>query len=322
MPKLNNLDLKDRKILYELDVNARQTYLQIAKKVGLSKDVVIYRIKNLLKRKIINGFYTVIDTSKLGYFTVRAYIRFQNTNPQKEQEIIDFVSKLKNALWVGKVDGHWNFVFGIWVKTFQEFDKMWLDFEKQFRKHIQQKEISVFIHYLHLRRNYLVDRKKTDPSIDVVGASKEEKLDETNLKLLSILAKDARISLIDLTKELNLTSKAISYRIKQLEKKKIILGYRAMLNLNSIGFHYYKVDLNLEDLSKINQLRTFISVHPNIVYSERALGGSDFEFDIECQSFQEFQKIINELKEKLGDTIRDYKYYVATKIYKTLYMPI
>ena len=31
------LDKKDRKILYQLDINSRQTLSQLAKKVGLSK---------------------------------------------------------------------------------------------------------------------------------------------------------------------------------------------------------------------------------------------------------------------------------------------
>jgi len=42
-----NIDLKDRKILYELDLNCWQSLTQIGKKVGLSKEVVKYRIKRM-----------------------------------------------------------------------------------------------------------------------------------------------------------------------------------------------------------------------------------------------------------------------------------
>ena len=35
-----DIDLKDRKILYELDLDCRQSNTQIGKKVGLKKDVV------------------------------------------------------------------------------------------------------------------------------------------------------------------------------------------------------------------------------------------------------------------------------------------
>jgi len=61
---MENLDLKDRKILYYLDINSRQSNSDIAKKVGLSKEVVNYRIKRLEKEGIIKGYYTVLDFYK------------------------------------------------------------------------------------------------------------------------------------------------------------------------------------------------------------------------------------------------------------------
>ena len=42
---MKNLDLKDNKILYELDFNARQSNVSIGKKVGLSKDIVNRRMR-------------------------------------------------------------------------------------------------------------------------------------------------------------------------------------------------------------------------------------------------------------------------------------
>ena len=52
-----NLDKKDRKLVYELDCNSRQTIQQLANKVGLSKDAVKYRINRLLQNQIIKSFY-------------------------------------------------------------------------------------------------------------------------------------------------------------------------------------------------------------------------------------------------------------------------
>ena len=46
------LDKKDKDILYELDLNSRQSFNQIGRKIKLSKEVVQYRIKQLEKVKI------------------------------------------------------------------------------------------------------------------------------------------------------------------------------------------------------------------------------------------------------------------------------
>ena len=85
---LHKLDIKDRKILYELDINARQSFSEISKKVRLSKEVVNYRIKRLEKLGIVKGYYALINISRLGYMCNRFLIKLKNATPKKEQEII------------------------------------------------------------------------------------------------------------------------------------------------------------------------------------------------------------------------------------------
>ena len=82
------IDLKDRKILYELDLNCRQSNVQIGKKVGLSKEVVKYRITRMQDEGIITCFWTAINTLKLGYYCFRIYINFLDVSSDIKNEII------------------------------------------------------------------------------------------------------------------------------------------------------------------------------------------------------------------------------------------
>jgi len=41
---MEKLDIKDKKILYELDLDSRQSFRSIGRKVGLTKDVVASRV--------------------------------------------------------------------------------------------------------------------------------------------------------------------------------------------------------------------------------------------------------------------------------------
>ena len=61
------LDLKDKRILFELEQDSRQSLNQLSKKVGLKKETLFHRIKNLEKRRIIKGYLTEIDIYKLGF---------------------------------------------------------------------------------------------------------------------------------------------------------------------------------------------------------------------------------------------------------------
>ncbi len=76
---MEKLDLKDRKILYELDINSRQSFSQLGKRVGLHKDVVAYRVKKLQEKGIIKNFITEINNYKTGYPTVKFYLNYQKS---------------------------------------------------------------------------------------------------------------------------------------------------------------------------------------------------------------------------------------------------
>ncbi|UCB58733.1 MAG: winged helix-turn-helix transcriptional regulator, partial [Thermoplasmatales archaeon] len=91
---MEKLDLKDRKILYELDLNSRQSDSEIGRKVGLNKGMVNYRINRLIEKGIIRNFYTMIDASRLGYLSCRFFMKFQYDDLEKEKEIIDYFVSL------------------------------------------------------------------------------------------------------------------------------------------------------------------------------------------------------------------------------------
>ena len=61
------MHIKNKKILGELVLNSRIPINRLAKKVGLSREVVTYRINQLKEKGIITGFHAVIDEEKLGY---------------------------------------------------------------------------------------------------------------------------------------------------------------------------------------------------------------------------------------------------------------
>ena len=87
------LDLKDKKILYELDKDCRQSCSQIGKKVGLSTEVVNYRIKKFEEEKIITHYQVVVNLSKLEILEFKMALSLQNINSEKltENKIISII---------------------------------------------------------------------------------------------------------------------------------------------------------------------------------------------------------------------------------------
>ena len=118
------LDVKDKKLLFELDFDARLPNTQLAKRIGLSKQGVDYKINNLMKNKIITGFYPVINLPKLGYIYGRIFLKLQNLTSEKEQEMIKELVTDKRFHWIEKFEGYYDLFVGGWTKTLTEFKEL------------------------------------------------------------------------------------------------------------------------------------------------------------------------------------------------------
>jgi len=313
------LDLKDKKILYELDKDARISFSEIAKKIKLSKNSVINRIKFLEQEKIILGYNSLININQIGYATYDVYLKFQDTTPEKEQEIIDFVLKNKDVWFVGKVEGNINLALLISTKTPEEFYDIWDKIYRKINKFVKLVRIAILLEYHHFTREYLLDKDASARSIATIGRKEYTEIDEKDIRILKLLSHNARISLLDLSDKLKLTTKAIRERMKKLEKKGVILGYKVNLNFQKLGFDYYKLMISLNDLEIRDKLCDWIRTKPNVVYFDKFINGADFEFDVEIGSFERFIQLLDDMKREFKGAIKEIQWFKPTMIYKSSY---
>jgi DNA-binding Lrp family transcriptional regulator len=110
-------------------------------------------------------------------------------------------------------------------------------------------------------------------------------------------------------------------RFQRLIDEKVIIGFRPMINVGKLGYEYYKVDMWLNDYSKMDKIGKYIAQLPNVTYSQKTLIYGDVEFDIEAPSFMGFVRIIDGIKKKFPSDIADYTYYSRIEECKTDYFP-
>lgn len=319
---LNELDLIDRKLLAELDKSARSTYSEIGKKLRIAKETVKFRISRLEKANVIRGYYTVINIPKVGFTVYRPYIRLKDTTPEIENEIIQYLLNSKNVVILFHTNGSYHLALAIWAKDAWEYELFWKEFKKLYGNYFSNYVLSVMIEYKEFTRTYLLRENKLEKeAFNTISKVAKEPLDEIDIKLLAFLSDNARASFVQLAEHLKITVGAVRYRMNHLIKRKIILGFRAIINLQSIGMEYYKVDLWLRKFDRIEEVKQFILSNPNVIYTETSLVTSDVEFDIEVENFNKFIEIMNSFKEKFPEEIKDYTYYSLIKNYKTQFMP-
>jgi Lrp/AsnC family transcriptional regulator, leucine-responsive regulatory protein len=118
------LDKKDKAIIKALEEDGRALIRDIAKKTGIPRDSVNYRIKKLRKEKVIKGFAVVCDTNKLGkpIFTW-VNVQLQQFDSEKEKKFEAFLKQVSHVVYLSKVTGNYHYMFAVATKTIQDLDK-------------------------------------------------------------------------------------------------------------------------------------------------------------------------------------------------------
>jgi DNA-binding Lrp family transcriptional regulator len=316
------LDLKDKKILYELDKNSRASLPEIAKKVGLSKEVVFHRINRLTSEKVILKFLAVPATYRLGLTGYKVYLRLSNTSKENLDSFVKYLKKEKSVYWTGICKGRWDFMFGIWAKDVHEFFIVYNKMLNKFSKYIQEKELSISADNIQYNRQWFYSDKKE--RIEFTFGEKEDQIeiDEKDQKILDILNYNSRTKLIDIAEKLKLSPKVVSYKIKELERKKMIRGYKVLLNSNVMGFNTYKAFVFFKNINekRKEEFLDYCKSLPNVINVVITFAPWDLEIMLETKKDEEYYRVMDDIKEKFSDIIKFYDSVLMTSEPKHKYL--
>lgn len=316
------LDIKDRKILLELDMDARKTDSAIAKSVGLSKQVTNYRIKRLESKGIIKGYTPVIDHAKLGLKLYKVLLKLENLDKEAEQKLLNYLKN--NASWAASVLGSWNLAFSVYAKDEYGFMRFWRKFYEAYGEYVGDRKITLMTTFWNFQRSFIFPKSKNRLRTFIIGKEPtEEKVDAVDDSIIKELTRDARQTSLDIAKKIGQSERVVRYRIKRLENIRIVLGYRAFIDTSLMGLKFYKIFINLKDAKAehIKQIRNHITGNINVAYSTEALGGPDFELEAYFPDSQALFDFITQLKETFPQFIKSTEHMEYIKEHKVSYYP-
>ncbi len=303
---LESLDVKDRRLLLALDMGARRKESEIAKEIGLSKQVTNYRIKRLEKNGIINSYYAVVDHTRLGLKQYRIMIKLENTDSEKEKEILEYLKGITS--WVVTIIWPWNFSFAVFVKDEYELMRIWKKFIEQYGFYVADKWFSLVTTTTKYERSFIFPKKKNRKNFFALGTNPAQvSVDETDRKILKQLSIDARQSSLEIANKVGQSERVVRYRIKRMEDEKIILGYRPFTDTVLLGMNFYKILISLKDAKSEDRkrIRAHISQDPNIAFFTEFAGGYEMEYEAYFRDTQELYRFVCALRDFAPGMIKE-----------------
>ncbi|NQV09538.1 Lrp/AsnC family transcriptional regulator [Candidatus Woesearchaeota archaeon] len=318
------LDLKDKKIIYELDVDSRQSASQLAKKVGVSKQGCTFKINNLVKKGIINSFVTVLNTPLMGHLSFRMYFKLIDISPSKETEFRNWLINHNLIPWVVGCEGLWDYIIVVFPKDFTEFESFSTELNNNWGNFVEKKDIALVTEAHHFRSGYLLEKKVDIPPLTYAGQPKEVyKLDEIENKILAMLCENSRAELVQIGKQLNLPSKTVAYRIKKLREINLIEGYTLTVDYSKLGFERYKVFIRSKSMDQERE-KSFIEwarMHPYCLYYSKSIASSDVELELIVKNSIHLREIVAEIRKNFNDVIRAYEVMKIYQEFKLNFIP-
>jgi Lrp/AsnC family transcriptional regulator len=314
------LDVLDKKILRELDINSRQSFNHIAKKVGSSKEVVRYRFEQLKNKNIITNCNALINTYKLGYLIHIIWIKFQNTTKEKEREIIKFLINSNRVGVTLEIYGMWDLVFGIWAKDTIEFKKYFDEITASFSEYIREYAITIELNCTYLSQESIYEKKI--PEVTIGNNLESKNIDEVDTQIIRMLAIDSRTPIIDISKKTNLKANAVAARIKNLEKNGIIASYKVTLNYEELNLMHYRIFLKVTKNYE-KKIMNYLKTTKKVISVMNYIGLGDIEFRLCVKNVKELNEELSELKRSFGTAIQNYDSILFMKSFEVLnFLPI
>jgi DNA-binding Lrp family transcriptional regulator len=315
------LDLKDRKILYILAQEARTPPSIIARQVGLSKDAVKYRIKQLEKKEVIYNYITEVDTESLGYTGYDLFLRF-NMPPENEHKISDYFNSHPNIIWSAFISGEWNYFVELQCSSNKEFDNIVSDLTARFKENLEDFDFYL-VNYMYRITQIIetvydgkeISLKDIHSPTEFPGAGKNFSLDESEKKILTVMSENARLPIHKIAQKTGLTPEVVRYRLAKLRKEGVLLRTTPVINYATLGYAEYIVLINLKKLTseKEESIRMRIKHTTSIKYAYKALGKQSIFALMNVHDIDELEQFIKALKTDFFEIIKSINTYHITE---------
>ncbi len=230
---MDELDVSILKILWK---DGRTPIHRIAKEIGISTSAVDKRIKNMMKRGELLGFTVLLNPDKILNSIVMA-IRTK----KRRREIMDIFSKIRGVMHI---------IACLGGRYYGEF---WYGDEFEFEEKLELLK--------ELTRLYRMDIYKH-------RKVQSEKLDKIDWKIISEMKDNSRISFSELSKRINISSKTIAKRWKNLTENEICKAYPVINRPLSQDIFWFSLFIEVEKLSVENTIRKIPNLWRTSLFSE------------------------------------------------------
>ena len=303
------LDLIDRKMLYELDRQSNLTFKELGKRLHISKETAAYRVKRLMGRGYIKNFLTTINISNLNRFYYKLFYKFHGTTPEIEQHIVSFIKNYNGIAYFASLEGRYDITFLLLSKDMRDLYGFLLIFRDKFGYYVLEQEILTMTNVHRFNFRFFYDKGELLHT-RYPEELKEPDIDKLDYQIIKTLAQNSRMPLIELAKITDTDTNVIKYRIKKLKKMNILGTPVLDIKFDKFGMQQLQINFSLKTQSIVEKLVNYVAEFEQATFATTTLGKYDVAAEFIVKNTKELRRLLNKIKEKFSDQIVNYDVFI------------
>ncbi len=287
----HDLDLIDKKLLVELDKNARVSAAALSRRLRLPKETVNYRIKRLFASGHIQYAYTLVNAARLAHTHYKVFLKFRPLSRTTLDAIITYIRRQQSCANLRVLDGEYDLVFLTVHESPESLQRFFTSFQQLFGAELLVRSVHL-VTASHTFSSVVAGLQEGRTLLH--GEPSSVRIDALDRALLSAISRDARARLVDLARLLGEPPQTTRYRLRRLEREGVIAGYAVALDRDKFRRVFVQVDVLLKTSARLSSIIEFFGRSGTCLFAYELLGRYDLSFELSVEGEREFRRLLDE----------------------------
>lgn len=320
----------NKELLFLYSENARVKIRELANLLKKSPQRLKYNVKVLEKDKIVFNPYSVIDYSFFGLLLFKVYFKGGYVSEKNKNAILQKLSEHPYVVSIYELDGAFDLVIEMEAPNASRFNKELRGITNTTPTLNSYKILLNVVTHIYsktylLKHSPLVNELTGRFGKDIVvgGDRKVEDFSKSETAVLYNIALNPKIRLTTLAQQTGMNIKTVNSILKRLTQRKILKGYKCLIDTTSLGIHKHRLFLKLHNLSqeRENHLMEYILKTPEIIQINKTVGDWDMELDLESFDKSRIRYLTVQLREEFGELIETFDIMEFYQYHKKTFLP-
>ena len=317
--------LVDRNLLYLYCENSRIKIKELASQLRKSSQRIKYSLDVLEKECRVNNAHCIFDYSYLGVLLFRVYFKGGYIGEDDKVAIIKRLKENKYIMSMYELSGEFDFVVEVGAPNASRFNKELKKIAAVIPTLNHYKIILNVVTHVYPRSYLLLeDSPLLIQQEKIVGGDREvQDFTEDEIKLMKELLYAPKMRLTKLAVNTELNIKTVNSLFKSLQKRRIIKGFKYLLDARQLGIEKVRLFLKLHNFTPEREaaLTSYLLKTREIVQMNKTVGDWDMEIDIEASSRERVRELIIQVRNDFKDLIEDFNMVEFYQYFKKSFLP-